>query len=389
MLAVEMKAKKKPRQKMKPAPQKKPAKNKTKLEKPKHAAPKKQMKKPQMNAKRKTIKTKPKMKKPVQMKKSKSLQSKIPAKSELKKTKPKIPAKTKTKKSKPIPQNRPMAQTKEKVIQMKAQMPSKPQAGEQKPKVLVLAGFGLNSEAELAHAFGLAGAEASIVHFSDISSGKKKLEGYQIFAIPGGWAFGDDIAGGKVLANKLKTTFRQQFEQFVSSGKPIIGVCNGFQVLVKLGALPNIGLSFSQEATLERNASGKFEDRWVFLKPQKSVCKYFEGVPFINCPVRHGEGRFIAKDEAALRELEKKGLAVVKYSDDKLSDDAPYPQNPNGSPRGIAGICDPTGKIFGLMPHPECSVRKHTFPRWTAGISHEKNSLRLFENIVKEGKKYV
>ena len=301
----------------------------------------------------------------------------IPAKQKVLKMKAKTAAKThQTQKpvAKAVTQKKPLAT---------------PPLEVRKPKVLVLSGFGLNSEAELAHAFNLAGAEASVVHFSDISSGAVKLETYQIFAIPGGWAFGDDIAGGKVLANKLKTTFRQQFEQFAASGKPIIGVCNGFQVLVKLGALPNAGMAFSQEATLEHNASGRFEDRWVYLKPQKSVCKYFEGVDFIQCPVRHGEGRFIAKDETALQQLEKKGFVVVKYTDEKLGDSVPYPQNPNGSPRGIAGICDSTGKIFGLMPHPECSVRKHTFPRWTAGISHEKNSLRFFENIVKEGKKYM
>ncbi|MEM2137523.1 MAG: phosphoribosylformylglycinamidine synthase subunit PurQ [Candidatus Anstonellaceae archaeon] len=308
--------------------------------------------------------------------------------------------KTKMKKRKPFPLKKPVARAKMKkqfaaaqVVQMKTKTPYKAtpsaQAGERKPKVLVLSGFGLNSEAELAHAFTLAGADASIVHFSDISSGKEKLEDYQIFAIPGGWAFGDDIASGKVLANKLKSSFRSQFEAFVSSGKPVIGICNGFQVLAKFGALPNIGLSFQQEATLEHNASGKFEDRWVYLKPQKSVCKYLEGVPFIHCPVRHGEGRFVAKDDATLRELEKRGLVVLKYSDEKLSDNVPYPLNPNGASNGIAGICDSTGKIFALMPHPECSVRKFTFPRWTAGVSHEKNSLRFFENIVKEGKKFA
>ncbi len=263
------------------------------------------------------------------------------------------------------------------------------QAEGKKPKALVLSGFGLNSEAELAYAFSLGGADASIVHFSDISSGAKKLENYEIFAIPGGWAFADDIAGGKVLANKLKTTFRREFEQFVASGKPVIGVCNGFQVLAKLGALPNIGLEFAQEATLERNASGKFEDRWVFLKPQKSVCKYFEGVPFIHCPVRHGEGRFVARDEATLSAVEKKGLAVVKYADETMDVSAGYPANPNGSARNIAGICDTTGKIFALMPHPECSVRRVLFPRWTSGVSYEQHSIRLFENIVREGKKYI
>lgn len=338
--------------------------------------PSKKMKPKLAKKKNMGLKTTTKSKPPCMPKKKMKMKPKMLAK---KKVKPKM----KTPATKKSPACVPQAK---KAIPMKA----KPaQIDGKKPRVLVLAGFGLNSELELAHAFSLAGAEASIVHFSDISSGKKKLEDYQIFAIPGGWAFGDDIASGKVLANKLKSSFRSQFEAFVSSGKPIIGICNGFQVLVKLGALPNMGLAFQQEATLEHNASGKFENRWVYLKPQKSVCKYLDGVPFINCPVRHGEGRFVAKDDSSLRELEKKGLVALKYTDEKLSDNVPYPLNPNGASNGIAGVCDSTGKIFALMPHPECSVRKHTFPRWTAGISHEKNSVRLFENIVKEGKKYV
>lgn len=262
-------------------------------------------------------------------------------------------------------------------------------AAQKKPKCLVLAGFGLNSEAELAHAFTLAGADASIVHFSDISSGKVRMGDFHIFAIPGGWSFADELGAGRVLANKLRSTFRRQFEEFVSSGKPVIGICNGFQVLVKLGALPNTGLEFRQDSTLTQNASGRFEDRWVYLAPQKSVCKYLEGVQFIHCPVRHGEGRLVAKDSAALAQMEKKGLVVLKYADEKGNSEVGYPQNPNGSPRNISGICDPTGKIFALMPHPECSVRAVTYPRFTSGISYEKNSLRFFQNIVKAAAEYL
>ncbi|MFA6214627.1 MAG: phosphoribosylformylglycinamidine synthase subunit PurQ [Candidatus Micrarchaeia archaeon] len=264
-----------------------------------------------------------------------------------------------------------------------------PSGGERKPRCLVLAGFGLNAEAELAHAFCLAGAEAHIVHFSDISSGKARLGDYEIFAIPGGWSFGDDISGGRVLSNKLKHTFGPQFEAFVKSGKPMLGVCNGFQTLVKLGALPNLSGAFGQESTLAFNKSGRFEDRWVYLKPQKSVCKYFEGVEFIHCPVRHGEGQFVPRDKKLLDALAKGGMVPIKYCDGKLDDSAGYPQNPNGSVLNIAGICDPTGKILGLMPHPECSVSRTLFPRFTAGISHEKNTMRFFENIVKAAQEYV
>ena len=256
------------------------------------------------------------------------------------------------------------------------------------PRCLVLSGFGLNSEMELAHAFSLAGANSKIVHFSDISSGEEKLENYQIFAIPGGWSYADDISSGRVLANKLKSTFRSQFESFVSSGKPMLGICNGFQVLAKLGALPNLSLSFSQEATLASNASGRFEDRWVRLKPQKSACKYFEGVEFIGCPVRHGEGRFICRDNSVLSRIEKQGQVALKYVDENMKEGG-YPVNPNGAVKNIAAVCDTTGKILGMMPHPECSVYRTQFPRWTAGISYEKNSIRFFGNIVDEARKYI
>ncbi len=257
------------------------------------------------------------------------------------------------------------------------------------PRCLVLSGFGLNAELELAHAFSLAGADSKIVHFSDISSGARRLEDFEIFAIPGGWSFADDISSGRVLANKLKSTFRSQFESFVASGKPVLGICNGFQVLTKLGALPNLSVSFSQEATLTHNASGRFEDRWVNLKPQpKSACKYFEGVEFINCPVRHGEGRLVFRDNAALSQVERQGLIALKYVDEKMNE-AGYPWNPNGAVKSIAAISDASGKVLGMMPHPECSIYRTQFPRFTAGISHEKGSRRFFSNIVEEGKKYV
>jgi phosphoribosylformylglycinamidine synthase subunit PurQ / glutaminase len=262
------------------------------------------------------------------------------------------------------------------------------EAEEKKPKCLVLSGFGLNAELELAYAFSLAGADAKIVHFSDIASNASKLEDFQIFAIPGGWSFADEISSGSILANKLRCNFRQQFDSFAASKKPILGICNGFQTLVKLGALPNMGLDFSQEVTLLRNARGRFENRWVYLKPQKSVCRYFDGVEFIHCPVRHGEGQFIPKDNSTLTQLEKKGLIAARYvGKDMLEGD--YPVNPNGSVQSIAGICNTTGRILAMMPHPECSVLRTQFPRFNAGISFEQNSIRLFSNIVEAAKEFV
>lgn len=249
-----------------------------------------------------------------------------------------------------------------------------------RPAVLVLTGFGINCDYETEAAFLAAGAAAQKVHVNDLIDKPGLLSAFQILAVPGGFSFGDDIGSGKVFANKLKYRLGEPFLKFLERDTLVIGICNGFQVLVKLGALPNF--SFSQESTLTANESGKFEDRWVYLKPQKSVCKYFEGVELMHCPVRHGEGRFLA-DRQLLDSLEKKGMVVVKYSDSALDDSAGYPYNPNGSSRNIAGICDPTGKIFALMPHPECSVDSRTHPRFLEGISSERNSRRFFENVVK------
>ncbi|MCX8174756.1 MAG: phosphoribosylformylglycinamidine synthase subunit PurQ [Candidatus Micrarchaeota archaeon] len=268
-------------------------------------------------------------------------------------------------------------------------MKAKAKQEDKKPRCLVLAGFGLNSESELAHAFSLAGAQAQITHFSDISSGAARLSDFQILAIPGGWSFADDLGAGRIFANKLKSSFKDQFFEFASSGKPIIGICNGFQVLAKLGALPNISLSFSQEATLAANQKNRFEDRWVYLAPQKSACPYFEGIRILHCPVRHGEGRFMMRSEKEIEALEKNGLVVLKYCDERGNTDVGYPQNPNGSPHGIAGICDTGGKIFALMPHPEVAVRRECFPRFREGISHERCSLRFFENVVKAAKRHL
>jgi len=262
------------------------------------------------------------------------------------------------------------------------------EADGRKPKCLVLSGFGLNAEAELAYAFSLGGAEAKIVHFSDIASGAARLENYQIFAIPGGWSFADEISSGRILANKLGSAFRSQLDSFLESRKPILGICNGFQTLVKLGVLPNMGMAFSQEVTLLRNARGRFENRWVYLKPQKSVCKYFEGVDFIHCPVRHGEGQFLPKDNATLTQLSKKGLVALRYVGKDMKE-GEYPINPNGSAQSIAGICDTTGSVLALMPHPECSVLRTQFPSFTSGISFEKSSIRLFSNIVGAAKEHA
>ncbi len=222
------------------------------------------------------------------------------------------------------------------------------------PRVLVLTGFGINCDMETQHAFELAGAMAVRVHINDLINGKERLSDYHILAFPGGFSFGDDIASGKVLANMIKYNIGEQLQEFISGGKLIIGICNGFQAMVKMGLLPAFNGDYGkQEVTLTFNDSGRFEDRWVHLKLNKrSKCVFTKGIDNIYLPVRHGEGKFMAKTPQVLERLRKNDHIVFQYTDNQ-GKTAGYPYNPNGSIDNIAGICDETGRIFGMMPHPE------------------------------------
>ena len=243
-----------------------------------------------------------------------------------------------------------------------------------KPKVLILYGYGINCDNETQQGFAISGAEAKKVHVNELISEKEKLRDYQILAIPGGFSFGDDIGAGKVLATKIKYNLTGEFSEFIKDGKLIIGICNGFQVLVKLGILPG--------ATLTFNDSGRFEDRWVYLKiNQKSPCIWTRGIETIYLPVRHGEGKFILRNEEIREKLIKQKQVVAQYVDEK-GNLAGYPWNPNGSDLNIAGICDETGKIFGLMPHPEAFLFSQNHPRWTREEVKEGWGLKIFQNAV-------
>lgn len=231
-----------------------------------------------------------------------------------------------------------------------------------KPKVCILKTDGINCERETAHAFTLCGGDPEIVHINSLIRGydpiqqkPKRLSDYQILAIPGGFSYGDYIAAGRVLAEELKHFLQEQLREFVHSGKPIIGICNGFQVLVKYGLLPALTGEPKQEATLTYNESGRFEDRWVRLRKPEDIsdtCIWTKGIESIDLPVAHGEGKFVAPDRI-VRELFSRGLVVFQYVDSEGKPTSVFPSNPNGSLDAIAAICDPTGLVFGLMPHPE------------------------------------
>ncbi|HTZ10993.1 MAG TPA: phosphoribosylformylglycinamidine synthase I [Candidatus Margulisiibacteriota bacterium] len=255
-------------------------------------------------------------------------------------------------------------------------------------KVCVLRTAGTNCDQETAFAFRKVKAEASLLHVNKLIKGDATLADYQILAIPGGFTYGDDIAAGKILANELKTKLAQELREFVAKGKLIIGICNGFQVLVKSGLLPG-NSAFVQECSLIINDSAKFEDRWVYLKSGgKSV--WTRNLPeVIHLPVAHGEGKFIASDKKTLKRLKDNGQVVFRYCS-REGKFTGYPDNPNGSEEGIAGICDETGRILGLMPHPERHIDRYQDPAWTAKKTVKAgDGLQIFRNAVEYAKKHL
>ncbi len=268
-----------------------------------------------------------------------------------------------------------------------------------KPKVCVLRSAGTNCDKETAFAFQKAGAAAELVHINKIIADKDMLKSYQILALPGGFTYGDDLGAGRIFANELRYKLGDSLRDFIADAKLIIGICNGFQILVKSGILPGND-SFRQDVSLIINDSGKFEDRWVYLRNQKSKnpclpagrknqnCVWTRNLPqVIYLPVAHGEGKFITKDKSVLERLKKNGQIVFCYcsSDNRLS---VYPDNPNGSVENIAGICDDTGRILGLMPHPERHIDFTQNPQWTSLAKRAQgDGLRIFQNGVEYARK--
>ena len=252
-----------------------------------------------------------------------------------------------------------------------------------KPRALVLTGYGINCDFETKTAFELAGAEAERVHVNDLISGNRKLEDYQILAFPGGFSYGDDIASGKVLAVKTKVNLGEEIRRFIEDEKLIIGICNGFQVMAKYGLLGDgKGEGDEQRVTVTFNDSGRFEDRWVYMSGAGSKCVWTEGVEKIYLPVAHGEGKFFTTPER-LDSIEEDGLVVFRYADpDFKPAGGKFPENPNGSQNDIAGICDRSGRVFGMMPHPERFLHFTNHPRWQALKEHLK---RKKEPLPEEG----
>jgi phosphoribosylformylglycinamidine synthase len=269
-----------------------------------------------------------------------------------------------------------------------------------KPKILILHASGTNRDREVAWACEMAGGLAEIVHINQLIGGKRQLNDYQMLILPGGFSYGDDLGAGKLWAVALRHRLADELAAFVEAKRPILGICNGFQALVKAGLLPGndpgtIELQArsadfkshsngsTQTATLTRNDSAQFECRWIYLQPQPaSPCIFTQGLTdLIYCPVAHGEGKFVARNSDTLAELEATGRVALRYVD-VAGRPAEYPWNPNGSEANIAGICNPTGTIFGLMPHPEDHIIPQQHPQFHRG-QRGLLGLPLFQNGIK------
>ena len=254
------------------------------------------------------------------------------------------------------------------------------------PRVLVLRAPGTNCDEETALAFELAGGVACRVHINRLFESPRLLDAYQILCIPGGFSYGDDIAAGRILALELRSRLRDVLDSFIARDRLVLGVCNGFQVLLQTGLLLDAD-DAGAVATLAWNRSGRFEDRWVRVACDASASPMLHGIDTMYLPIAHAEGRFATRDDEVLKRLRAAGQMPIRYAplDGRGEvDSLDYPDNPNGSAGNVAGVCNPGGRILGLMPHPERHVSPMQHPWWTRRRQQpeEGDGLRLFRNAV-------
>lgn len=256
-----------------------------------------------------------------------------------------------------------------------------------KVNALILTGFGLNCDEETAHAFELAGAASHKVHINELVSGKVSLADFQILALGGGFSWGDDHGAGVIQALKMKNHMGQDLLSFVDAGKLIIGICNGFQALINIGLLPGFDRDYTRRnVSITYNDCGNFRNQWVRLAANpESPCVFTKGIHLADYPVRHGEGKVIA-DQTVIDRLLAQNQVVFQYADAKgIPAGGAFPDNPNGSMADIAGICDPTGRIFGLMPHPEAYHHFTNHPDWPRKAESLKRRGKSLENEMTVG----
>ncbi|MHC4399378.1 MAG: phosphoribosylformylglycinamidine synthase subunit PurQ [Planctomycetota bacterium] len=241
------------------------------------------------------------------------------------------------------------------------------------PNVLILRAPGTNCDEETAFAFERAGASAELVHVNRLLESPRLFSRFQILCIPGGFSYGDDVAAGQILANQIQHHLADGLAQFKDARKLILGICNGFQVLIKSGILLDPDPQEGPAATLTWNDSGRYEDRWVRLGAYGSKSVFLKGIDAMYLPVAHAEGKFVPRNGRVLDELSASGQLALRYH--PLSGDVDhgrasplrYPDNPNGSVDDVAGVCDSSGRVLGLMPHPERYIDPTHHPRWTRG----------------------
>lgn len=256
--------------------------------------------------------------------------------------------------------------------------PQEERARRKRVRVLILTGLGLNCEAETEAAFAHVGASPEPVHLLDMLDGRaKRLTDYSIVVFIGGFAFGDHLGAGVVFANKIRWRLYDQLLDFIDRGGLALGICNGFQTMVRLGMLPGLDGDYRKpRATLAPNDRRGYRDAWVRLAFEaRSPCVWTRGLAPMDLPSRHGEGKFLAESPALLERLEAAGQVAARYVGPDGRPTEQWPYNPNGSPRGVAGICDPTGRLFGLMPHPDAYLYAFHHPQWHRRRRRERDGI--------------
>lgn len=251
------------------------------------------------------------------------------------------------------------------------------------PRVLILRAPGTNCDGETAFAFHQSGAESDVIHINRLRENPALTRQYQVLCIPGGFSYGDDVAAGRILANQLRHHLADAIAEFKEAGKLVLGICNGFQVLIKSGML--LQTEGAAVATLTWNDSRKFEDRWVDLAVASSQSVFLRGIESMYLPIAHAEGKFVVREERQLQQLNAEGQLVLRYASQQGEWSGPlaFPENPNGSVANVAGISDDSGRIFGLMPHPERYIDRTQHPRWTRGEGRDPgDGLQVFRNAV-------
>ena len=259
-------------------------------------------------------------------------------------------------------------------------------------KALILTGYGINCDEETAFAFKKAGGSSQIVHVNDLIKQPNMLKDFQVLAFPGGFSYGDDTGSGNALANKIRTNLWEDIMQFIKEEKLVLGICNGFQVIANLGLLPGLEGNYGERnIALAHNNTARYECRWVSIKNFSKKCVFTKGIEELNLPVAHGEGKFTASEET-LKKLADNDQIVFKYTKEGKPAQEEFPFNPNGAMQDIAGICDSTGRVFGMMPHPErsmfftqqndWSLQKELLKRQGKSLPEDALGIKVFKNAV-------